>query len=215
MHFLFPRGLQRAVLAVACVSALLTGCSSDKNHRRSRPITAGCQRQHPAPPSLDGIALAPPNARAVAVSSAPTAWGGERTDAQATLSDRVVQYDIAATLDPIKHTIAGNEKLTWRNRSNVPVRSIYVHLYLNAFEGSGSTFYTERKTRGFTFRSDVETEDGDWGHIELKSVSQGGAAVPWYFVHPDEGPDTDHTVVRMDLPTAVAPGKSTTLDIGF
>ena len=216
MHFLFPRGLQRAVLAFACVSALLTGCSSDKKITDAvAPSPLAASVNTPAPPSLDGIALAPPNARAVAVSSAPTAWGGERTDAQATLSDRVVQYDIAATLDPIKHTIAGNEKLTWRNRSNVPVRSIYVHLYLNAFEGSGSTFYTERKTRGFTFRSDVETEDGDWGHIELKSVSQGGAAVPWYFVHPDEGPDTDHTVVRMDLPTAVAPGKSTTLDIGF
>jgi hypothetical protein len=39
--------------------------------------------------------------------------------------------------------------------------------------------------------------------------------VPWRFVQPDGGPATDHTVVRLDLPQAVGPGASTTLDIDF
>src|SRR5689334_15107072 len=84
--------------------------------------------------SADGIALARPDAAAVTVPSSPNAWGGPRTGLEATLSDRVVHYDIEATLDPVKHLVAGREKLTWRNRSGVPVKSVYLHLYMNAFE---------------------------------------------------------------------------------
>jgi hypothetical protein len=167
------------------------------------------------PPSLDGIALAAPNAAAVTVTSAPNAWGGPRTGREPTLSDRVVHYDIDATLDPVKHTVAGREQLTWRNRSGVAVKSVYLHLYMNAFEGTGSTFFTEKRQRDAAFRSGVDIKEGQWGHIALRSVTQGGVKVPWTFVHPDNGPVQDHTVVRFDLPSAVAPGASTSFDIGF
>jgi hypothetical protein len=165
--------------------------------------------------SLDGIALAAPNAAAVATPSAPGAWGGPRTGNEPTLSDRVVAYRIDATLDPATHTVTGKEQLNWRNRSQVPVKSVYLHLYMNAFEGAGSTFFTEKRLRETGFRSGVDTADGEWGHIALRGVAQGGARVPWTFVHPDNGPASDHTVVRFDLPQAVAPGGSTTLDIDF
>ncbi|RZA34412.1 MAG: M1 family peptidase [Lysobacteraceae bacterium] len=176
------------------------------------------QADAPAPaitPSLDGIALAAPNAAAVTVPSSPGAWGGIRTGDHATLSDRVVSYRIAATLDPDKHLVTGQQQLTWRNRSAVPVRSVYVHLYMNAFEGEGSSFFTEQRLRGEGFRSGVDLGEGNWGHIALRSIKQGGAAVPWRFVQPDGGPATDHTVARLDLPEAVAPGASTTLDMAF
>jgi hypothetical protein len=168
-----------------------------------------------APPSDSGIALAAAKAAAVTTPSAPGAWGGMRTGAEPTLSDRVVDYTIAATLDPVKHTVTGKEKLTWRNRSAVPVRSVYLHLYLNAFESANSTFLTEKRNSGTGFRSDVGTEKGEWGHIELRAVSQAGAKVNWSFVHPDNGPASDHTVVKLELPAEVAPGGSTTLDIDF
>ncbi|OYU45478.1 MAG: peptidase M1 [Burkholderiales bacterium PBB4] len=193
-------------MAVFCLHAALTPTSE---------AASGATASAAASSSLDGIALAAPNAAAVTVPSAPDAWGGPRTGSEPTLSDRVVDYDIDVTLDPVKHTLDGTEKLTWRNRSAVPVRSVYLHLYLNAFESSGSTFYSERKTRNFSFRTDVPVEDGEWGHIALTSTKQGGNAVPWQFVQPDGGPNTDHTVVRLDLPEAVPPGKSTQLDIAF
>ena len=170
------------------------------------------------PPSLDGIALAAPDAAAVTVPSSPQAWGGIRTASHATLSDRVANYRIEATLDPVKHVVSGRQQLTWRNRSAVPVRSVYVHLYMNAFEGEGSTFYTEQRQRGERFRGGqggADSGGGDWGHIALRSVRQGGAPVAWHFVQPDQGPATDHTVARFDLPQAVAPGASTTLDMAF
>lgn len=167
------------------------------------------------PPALDGIALAAPDAAAVRQPSSPQAWGGPRSGQEPTLSDRVVDYQIEARLDPEAHTIEGKQRLSWRNRSAVPVRSVYLHLYLNAFEGEGSTFMSEQRRLGFAFRSDVPIKKGDWGYIELKKVQQAGVAVPWYFVQPDGGPATDRTVVRLDLPQAVAPGGSTTLDIDF
>jgi hypothetical protein len=163
------------------------------------------------PPEVE---VAGADAGAVRVPSTPGAWGGPRTGEEPTLSDRVADYDIRAVLDPVKHLLTGTEKLTWRNRSAVPIRSVYLHLYLNAFESEGSTFMREQRRYG-GFRTDVETEEGEWGFIELRRVEQGGRPAPWTFVHPDGGPETDHTVVRVDLPEAVPPGGTTTLQIDF
>ena len=167
------------------------------------------------PAAAGDIPFASPHAAAVSVPSAPTAWGGPRTGSEPTLSDRVVKYRIEATLDPDKHTIDGRQQLTWRNRSDRPVSAVYLHLYLNAFEGAGSTFYTEQRESGFGFRSGVKVDKGGWGYTRLRKVEQDGAKVAWRYVHPDNGPATDRTVVRFDLPTPVAPGASTTLDIDF
>jgi hypothetical protein len=211
-----PGGWLRAGAAGVLLAAGVAGVTVAANH-----LAAPGGAPAPAPaaaaptPSADGIALAAADAAAVRTPSSPDAWGGIRSGNEATLSDRVVHYDIDATLDPDKHTVTGREKLTWRNRSQVPVKSVYLHLYMNAFEGSGSTFFTEKLQRDGAFRSGVDIKDGEWGHIALNGVAQGGAKVPWAFVHPDNGPATDHTVVRFDLPAAVAPGSETTLDIDF
>jgi len=169
----------------------------------------------PQPVTDIGIALAPAGAGAVRVPSAADAWGGPRTGLEATLSDRVVNYQIEATLDPALHRIDARQKLTWRNRSAVEVRSVYVHLYMNAFESAGSTFFTEQRSGNGGSRDGNEPRDGQWGHIALRSVNQGGAKVAWSFVQPDGGPASEHTVARLDLPAPVAPGASTVLDIDF
>jgi hypothetical protein len=161
------------------------------------------------------IALAAPDAAAVRVASSPTAWGGVRTGQEATLSDRVVSYRINATLDPVKHVVDGKEQLTWRNRSTVPVKSVYLHMYMNAFESNDSTFFTEKRLTGRSFPSGAEIHDGEWGHIALRTVTQAGAKATWSYVQPDGGTARDHTVLKLDLPAPVAPGASTLLDIDF
>ncbi|MGM9514828.1 M1 family metallopeptidase [Roseateles sp. DB2] len=178
------------------------------------PLSSASTPEAAVPPSPDGIPLAGPLASAVRTSSDSKAWGGPRSGQEATLSDRVVDYRIEARLDPVRHTIDGKQQLRWRNRSDREVRSVYLHLYLNAFEGEGSTFMTEKR-QGFAFRTDVESEEGEWGRIELRKVQQQGRAVPYHFVQPDGGPRTDRTVVRLDLPQAVPAGASTVLDIDF
>lgn len=218
------RVLKRAAAwAVLCMAgAALVACSRDEKAGAPSAVEAAAAalpaaREASAGPmvSPDGIALADPQAGAVREASSAKAWGGARTGQEATLSDRVVAYQIEAKLDPVAHTIEGKQKTTWRNRSDREVRAIYLHLYLNAFEGEGSTFMSEKRLKGFEFRSSVPVKDGDWGHIKLSKVQQAGADVPWQFVQPDGGPSTDHTVVRLDLPQAVPAGGSTTLDIDF
>lgn len=161
------------------------------------------------------IPLAGADAAAVRTPSASEAWGGARSGKEASLSDRVVAYSIDAELDPVKHTIKGKQALTWRNRSAQPVCSVYLHLYLNGFDGHGSTFMTEQRASESGFRSNVDTKDGEYGYIRLDKILQGGAAAKWTFVQPDGGPKTDRSVVRIDLPQPVAAGASTTLDIDF
>lgn len=181
------------------------------------PVTPAARPVAAAAPASTcaAIPLAAANAAHVRTASTADAWGGPRAANAATLSDRVVDYSIDATLDPDKHTITGKQTLIWRNRSEQPVCSIYVHLYLNAFEGPGSTFMTEKRASASGFRSNVSTGDGEYGYIRLDRVQQGGAAAKWTFVQPDNGPKTDRSVVRIDLPQPVAPGASTTLDIAF
>jgi len=169
-----------------------------------------------APPPAP-IPFAPAHASAPHVPSAPGAWGGPRTGNEATLSDRVVDYRIDAALDAAKHAVSGKEQLTWRNRSDREVRSIYVHLYLNAFQNEGSTFFTEREvlTAHSGSRGAAKLEKGQWGWIDLKQVTQNGTALKWTFVHPDGGPRTDQTVARIDLAQPVPAGGTLTLDIDF
>ncbi|MGP1665810.1 MAG: M1 family metallopeptidase, partial [Rhodanobacter sp.] len=175
-----------------------------------------------APASATSVALADipfaaPNAAAVSVPSTTQAWGGERTGHEATLSDRVASYKIDATLDAAKHSVSASQRMTWRNRSDRPVSHIYVHLYLNAFQNEGSTWFTERNVLLAHGRSRgaAVLEKGEWGWIDLKQVKQGEAALKWQFVQPDHGPATDQTVARIDLAKPVPAGGELTLDMDF
>ena len=196
------------VLTLACLDPLAAA--------RAKPAPAPAPAAPAAAPTWsDDIPLVGRDAAGVTVVSAPGAWGGARTGHETTLSDRVVEYQISASLDPVQHTVDGHELLTWRNRSDRSVKSVYLHLYLNAFESSSSTFFAEQSVLGSGFRTGVDTKDGEWGHIQLLKSEQNGMQIKVTFVHPDGGPDSDHTVVRFDLPTPVAPSGSTTLDISF
>jgi hypothetical protein len=186
---------------------------------------AGAQVKAPAPNAppvaapavIEDIPFAPAHDTIITQQSSPNAWGGERTGNEPTLSDRVVSYTIDADLDAAKHAVTGKEHMTWRNRSDREVRSVYFHLYLNAFQNEGSTFFTERDvlTAHGSSRGLAVLEKGQWGWIRLQNVQQDGAALKWSFVHPDGGPDTDQTVVRIDLAQPVPAGGTLALDIDF
>ena len=196
----------RLIIALPTLLALAALPAQAKQPASAAPIATS---------SCTTIPLAGRDASTVRQASTAAAWGGARTGKEASLSDRVVRYAIAAELDPVKHTLTGKQQLTWRNRSAQPVCSIYLHLYLNGFDGPGSTFMTEQRASAGGFRSNVATKDGEYGFIRLDKVAQAGAAATWRFVQPDGGPSTDRSVVRIDLPQPVAAGASTTLDIDF
>lgn len=175
--------------------------------------------------SLDRIPLQGFDARAVSTPSAATAWGGIRTDAQPTLSDRVVHYDISAELDPTTHRVVGVQTLRWRNRSEMAISTVYLHLYLNAFANADSTYMRETHLNALTENPlgidaaliELPLEDGEWGSIKVSNILQTGVnTVPKArFVQPDGGPVTDQTVLALDLARAVPPGAEAELSMRF
>lgn len=55
----------------------------------------------------------------------------------------VASYQIAVTLDPVAHTLAGSEVVTYYNRTSEAISDLVWHLYLNAFRDAQTTFMRE------------------------------------------------------------------------
>jgi hypothetical protein len=133
-----------------------------------------------------------------------------------TLPERAVHvadYTIDARLDTEKKTLDGKERITWRNPSaDEAVGEIWLHLYLNAFRNTESTFFRES---GGQLRGDRMPEDG-WGSIDVTSLRLSGGAdltKAIRFEHPDDDNGQDRTVVRVPLPEPVPPGGEAQFDV--
>lgn len=202
-----------------CLTTLLCTCclASAQALPIAPTAVAGNGSALSAPDPAGDIPFASAHAGNFQVPSAADAWGGPRSGSEPTLSDRVVHYDIDATLDAKKHTVDGKQTLTWRNRSDRSISTVYLHMYLNAFDGPGSTFFGECDV--LAAHQDAcgtgDIKDAEWGFIDLQRVEQAGIPVKWTYVHPDHGPATDHTVVRLDLPHPVPAHGTMVLAIDF
>jgi len=51
-----------------------------------------------------------------------------------------VSYSIEVSLNPETRELDGHETITWVNSLNIPVSSIPMHLYLNAFSNEASSW---------------------------------------------------------------------------
>ena len=124
------------------------------------------------------------------------------------LADTGHAYVIDATLDPRTHVVDGREHIRWRNDSVVPVRELYFHLYLNAFESSRTVFMRESggQLRGVT-------ADGH-GSIQVTGMrtAAGDDLLRRASTNLVRG---DRTQMRVELPAPVAPGESLELDVRF
>jgi hypothetical protein len=118
----------------------------------------------------------------------------------------VASYTIDASLDVAARRLTARETITYTNRSDTPIPDLVFHLYLNAFRDEHSIFMSE----GGSLRpggNPLAPETAGW--IELSALRvQGG---PTLAVQPLE----DGTLARAELPQAVAPGQSITLEAEF
>ncbi len=132
---------------------------------------------------------------------------------RATLSERVVAYNITARLDAQKKIIDATETLTYRNLTGQPLDIFPFHLYLNAFQPE-STFISEERRSG----NREPWEDKHRGSIEVKKLEvagQGDLTTAIEFIQPDDGNAKDKTVFQVQLPKAVPPGGSVEFHIAF
>jgi hypothetical protein len=126
-----------------------------------------------------------------------------------------VDYNIEVELQAASHRLQGTEKVRWTNSTDTPTSEVYLHLYLNAFSGSQTTFM--RELGWSSLRNRVEGV-GDWGwtRIDRLVTTEGDDLLPaMEFVRPDDGNPEDFTVVRIPLPREVPPGSSVEFEIHF
>src|SRR5690349_1817183 len=71
---------------------------------------------------------------------APASVLAQAAAAPQPLSPRNASYTINARLDPGRHTITGDEVLTWRNVTSQPAPTLQFHLYYNAWRDERSTW---------------------------------------------------------------------------
>ncbi len=157
------------------------------------------------------------------------AMAQQATTSSEPLSERLIKYDMDVELDPETKSIAGKQRITWRNPDKVPIDELQFHLYLNAFKNEQSTFMVESggSHRGFSPQS-----DNPWGGTDVNSmhiVSNGStdttplAGSPAVvdltdritFIQPDDDNVNDQTVISVSLPEPLAPGETITLDVDF
>jgi hypothetical protein len=127
-------------------------------------------------------------------------------------AEAVADYEIRASLDPAAHRVHGEGSIKWRNASAVPVRELWVHLYLNAFKNERSAWLRE-PVGGFRGSDPVR----DWGFIDVRRFAlrgeEGGSVDLWPEAELHRAGDDDETDVRVPLPREIAPNETITLDM--
>lgn len=102
-------------------------------------------------------------------------------------------------------------KTYWVNKSKDVVGNVQLHLYLNAFRNSNTTFEKE----GGRFR---EIKKAHAGWIEIKSLTDRNSVNlmnVMQFISPDDGNPEDKTVLKINLLKAANPGDTVFLNIDF
>ncbi|HEY6929711.1 MAG TPA: M1 family metallopeptidase [Thermoanaerobaculia bacterium] len=152
-------------------------------------------------PSTRGSALF------LAALALPLAAAGE------SLTPPIASYEISCRLDAEKKTIEGTELLTWTNRTTKPAATLQLHLYLNAFRNTRSTFWRES---GGMARSSRLPES--WGYVEITrmTLEDNTDLLPVLaYLAPDDGNIDDRTVAEVRLPRPVLPGGSIRVALDF
>jgi len=135
------------------------------------------------------------------------------------LSPRQTYYKIDVTLDSAKKILIGQMETYWVNKSTDKVPDVRLHLYLNAFRSSKSTFNKEGDPgTGKGGKLSESRRKADQGWINLTSISdrQGSDLMGRInFIRPDDGNPDDSTVVSITFEKPVNPGDTVFLKIAF
>ncbi len=127
------------------------------------------------------------------------------------LSERITGYKIDASLNIVSKTVSGTMEAFWVNKSGDIVPDIRLHLYLNAFKSSNTTFYKESG-------GSPGNKESDYGWIGIRSLKDrdGMDLIPFMqYISPDDGNPDDFTVLKVNLPEPVTPGDTVFLKIKF
>ncbi len=127
------------------------------------------------------------------------------------LSPRQTYYKIEAKLDVNEKTVDGRMETYWVNKSDDIIPDVQMHLYLNAFRNSKSTFYDG----GAGFNSGPDADSGWIDIITLSDKNGRDLSTAIEFISPDDGNPDDKTVIKINLPEPIKQGDTVFLNITF
>ena len=122
---------------------------------------------------------------------------------------QAVSYDMEVTLDTASHQYQGVAKVTYKNNSPETLDKVFWHLFFNAFQ-PGSMMDVRSRTiedpdRRVGSRI-VELPEEEWGWIHMERVKAFGQ---------DADFEEDGTILVVELPKALRPGKSVTFELAW
>ena len=122
---------------------------------------------------------------------------------------QAVSYDMQATLDTASHQYRGVAKVTYKNNSPETLDKVFWHLFFNAFQ-PGSMMDVRSRTiedpdRRVGSRI-VELPEDEWGWIHVEQVKAFGQDAEF---------EEDGTVLVVNLPKTLRPGKSVTFELAW
>ncbi|MBE0667562.1 MAG: hypothetical protein IH593_07780, partial [Bacteroidales bacterium] len=126
------------------------------------------------------------------------------------LSQRVTGYDIKGSLNTTDHTVTGEMLAWWVNTSSSPVPDAMLHMYLNAFSSTKTSFAGGGRW--------TAAGDEGWGWVKISAITDGSGSdlsQKMKFVTPDDSNNYDRSVLHITLPQPVAPGDTLRLNISF
>jgi hypothetical protein len=117
------------------------------------------------------------------------------------------QYDIAARLDASQKTIAAEQTVTFTNNSQNEINKLHFYIYPNRV-------YTEKEKKfvmrfaGY-FKTDFFPEGFQAGRVDMQSLRSGEADLAYKI----DG--KDQSLLTVDLPDALAPGETITVQMTY
>jgi len=134
---------------------------------------------------------------------------------QKSLSNRVANYHIKASLDCQKKMITATQKLIWKNSSQQAAGELQFHLYMNAFRNDSSTLLSQSRKRypDTPSRSRQELGGVDIQRFILNNMFDLLPSME--YIQPNDSNQYDSTVIRIKLPQAVRPGEEISIELDF
>jgi hypothetical protein len=131
-----------------------------------------------------------------------------------------IAYRIEAGLDPATRVLRGTEEIRWTNTTDEPIAELPVHLYLNAFSHTRTTWIREVGIQRFQSDDFLRDIDADpWGYSDLLRVRargpDGERDAAFRPIQPDDGNPWDRSLMSIALPAPIPPGGEIVLVIDF
>ena len=125
---------------------------------------------------------------------------------------RVASYTLTAKLDASQHRVTAHGSIELHNYTQVPLRELYLHLYMNAFKNDDSLFLRSPFGAGRSGQ-----HGGKWGYVDVKRLYARELSSDLWPSHDAKSTAevNDETDVRVPLPQPLGPGTTLTLEVEF